>query len=142
MTMDFLGSSKRHYQDAELLTSNNRYPNAGHLFGFAAECGLKALLISHGLRTNPATGDIVESHPYKYKTHVDVLINNVFTFSSSRNFVKYLSIMPGIMAFSNWKIEHRYFFESLIPASLSNWKKAAGEVMKALQQAELDGVIQ
>ena len=57
--VDFSGAGRRHYKDAELLKSDNRIPNAGHLFGFAAECGIKALLVSHGLSTDPTTGDLV-----------------------------------------------------------------------------------
>lgn len=35
---------RRHYLDAAFLFGNNRVPNADHLAGFAAECGLKATL--------------------------------------------------------------------------------------------------
>jgi hypothetical protein len=141
MSVDFLGSSKRHYQDAELLTSNKRVPNAGHLFGFAAECGIKALLVSQGLKTDPKTGDIIESRPHKYRTHVDVLINNVQPFPSSRIYSKYLGMMPNLKAFSNWSTTHRYYKESSIPPSHSDWREAAREVLKMLDEGKLDGVI-
>lgn len=140
-TVNFSGSSRRHYSDAKLLLANDRLPNAGHLFGFAAECGLKALLIAHGLKTNPATGDIVEAHPYKYRTHISVLINSVQTFSSSRIYSKYLGMMPNLRLFSNWDTSHRYWDESSLPASHEDWNKAAEEVMRMLEQAILDGVV-
>lgn len=140
-TVDFLAASKRHYKDAELLTNSGRIPNAGHLFGFAAECGLKALLVSYGLNTDPNTGDIFEPRPHKYKTHVDILINHIYAFPTSRNFAKYLAMMPTLPAFSNWRAEHRYFDEVFIPLSLNNWSGAAKEVRTMLDQAKLDGVI-
>jgi hypothetical protein len=140
-TVDFLAASKRHYLDAELLTNSRRIPNAGHLFGFAAECGLKALLISHGLNTDPITGDIIEPPPHKYKTHINDLINNVVIFPSSPGYSKYLGMMPNIKVFSNWSAKHRYYDESSIPASHSDWQGAAKEVMNMLDQAKLDGVI-
>jgi len=40
---DFLDAHERHWEDAELLFGNRRWANADHLYGLAAECGLKAL---------------------------------------------------------------------------------------------------
>jgi len=139
--VDFYGAGRRHYQDAELLMNNSRIPNAGHLFGFAAECGIKALLVSHGLSTDPTTGDLAETRSHKYKTHVNVLINNVQTFPNSPGYSKYLGMMPNLRAFSNWDTAHRYYDELSIPASLLDWHVAAKEVITMLDQAKLDGVI-
>jgi hypothetical protein len=139
--VDFYGAGRRHYEDAELLMNHTRLPNAGHLFGFAAECGVKALLVTHGLSTDPATGDLVETRPYKYKTHINVLISNVQAFQGSQGYSKYLGMMPNLRTFSNWDTSHRYYNESSIPASLTDWRTAAAEVIKMLDQAKLDGVI-
>ena len=141
--VDFQGASKRHYRDAELLMTNKRISNAGHLFGFAAECGIKALLVAYGLKTDSRTGDIKENKkPYRYKTHVNTLINNVQTFSSSRQYSKYLGMMPNLNSFSDWNTGHRYWNEAAIPPSHSRWCNAAREVLKMLDQAVIDGVIQ
>ena len=98
--VDFQGASKRHYRDAELLMANKRIPNAGQLFGFAAECGIKALLVAYGLKTNPRTGDIKEKKeakkPYKYKTHVNTIVNNIQVFTISRMYPRYLGMMPSL----------------------------------------------
>ncbi|MEW5801537.1 MAG: hypothetical protein AB1847_05455 [bacterium] len=139
--VDFSGASKRHYHDAELLLTNSRIPNAGHLFGFAAECGIKALLVSYGLQVDKTTGDIIEKKPFKYKTHINVLINNVQTFPGSPAYFQYVQMMPKLMAFSNWHTSHRYHEESSIPGSHNNWHEAAKEVIKMLDQALADGVI-
>lgn len=140
--VDFQGASKRHYKDAELLITNKRIANAGHLFGFAAECGIKALLVAYGLETDPRTGDIKETaRPSRYKTHVNTLINNVQTFAGSRQYSKYLGMMPNLKAFSNWDTGHRYWNEAAIPPSHSRWRDAAREVIQMLDQAKLDGVI-
>lgn len=42
---DFQAAAERHYRDAELLAAGNRWPNADHLAGFAAECALKEMLL-------------------------------------------------------------------------------------------------
>lgn len=134
-------AAKRSYDDAELLTSNMRQVNAGHLYGFASECGIKSLLVAYGLPTDPATGDIVESRPYAYRVHINSLISNMYAFLSGRGGAKYLGLMPNINHFSNWKVEHRYYLEAAVPASVSDWRDAAVEVMNMLDQAVLDGVI-
>jgi hypothetical protein len=140
--VDFQGASKRHYQDAELLMTNKRISNAGHLFGFAAECGIKALLVAYGLTTDPNTGDIIESKkPYRYRKHINILINNVQTFSGSRPYSKYLGMMPNLKSFADWDTGHRYWNEADIPPSHSRWGVAAKEVTQMLDHAKLDGVI-
>ncbi|MGH3622829.1 MAG: hypothetical protein ACRDQ5_13690, partial [Sciscionella sp.] len=44
---DFAAAARRHFSDAEHLCAQQRLPNADHLAGLAAECGLKAILIDH-----------------------------------------------------------------------------------------------
>jgi hypothetical protein len=143
--IDFQGASRRHYRDAELLMTNKRISNAGHLFGFAAECGIKALLVTYGLETDPHTGDIKEKRekkkPLRYKTHVNTLINNVQTFKISLPYSKYLGMMPNLKSFSDWDTGHRYWNETAIPPSHSRWRDAAKEVIQMLDQAKMDGVI-
>ena len=41
---NFLDAHQRHWEDAELLREELRWANADHLYGVAAECGLKALM--------------------------------------------------------------------------------------------------
>lgn len=40
--VDFLSSAMRHLRDGDYLKSNGYVENAGQLYGFVAECGLKA----------------------------------------------------------------------------------------------------
>ncbi|GAA0526035.1 hypothetical protein [Saccharopolyspora thermophila] len=44
---DFPTAARRHYQNALLLRKEQRLPNADHVAGMAAECGLKAILIGY-----------------------------------------------------------------------------------------------
>jgi HEPN domain-containing protein len=59
--VNYLNSSRRHFEDASLLHKNGRIPNAGHLMGMSAECGIKALLIGLGHPTDPNDGSIDRS---------------------------------------------------------------------------------
>ena len=53
---DFYDAHHRHWEDAERLYHNERWANADHLYGIAAECGLKRLMIAFGMRCD-ANGD-------------------------------------------------------------------------------------
>lgn len=142
--VDFHGSALRHIADADLLESNNRLPNAGHLYGYVAECGLKALLIGLGYPTD------LEGSPAQMKPNFRVHINGLLapaTFMSLNLFLngragaKYLALISGIGDFSDWRVEHRYYSEAALPGSLAKWKAAAHEVGRMLDQAKTYGVI-
>ncbi len=49
MNSDFEDAHERHWEDAEILYSNSRWANADHLYGMAAECGLKRLMLAFGM---------------------------------------------------------------------------------------------
>ena len=135
--ISFRESAKRHYNDAELLLSNTRRANAGQLYGFAAECGLKALLIWHGYSPNPSTGDIDKN----CRIHINKLVNNVASFLGGRGADKYLSMIPSVSKFSTWTIDHRYWVEAALPNNIIDWRSATIEVMNMLDQAITDGVV-
>jgi len=140
--VDFPKSALRHMHDAKLLEASNRLPNAGYLYGYVAECGLKALLAWHGHPTDPE-GSFERSSGFRY--HVDELVIAA-RFASLRLYVggragaKYLAMIPSIDAFSDWKVYHRYFSEAALPASFSKWKAAALEVGQMLDTAFQDGM--
>ena len=49
MQADFLDAHARHWDDAEILLQAQRWANADHLYGIAAECGLKKLMLVFGM---------------------------------------------------------------------------------------------
>jgi hypothetical protein len=140
--VDFHGAAGRHFQDAELLWANMREANAGHLYGFVAECGIKAILVSSGSIQVDASGDIPQRNPFRL--HADKLsgqINQIHSFLQGRTSVKYLAQVPNIADFSDWSTDHRYYDESALPPSTAKWRSAAQQVMSMLDQAKIDGVI-
>jgi hypothetical protein len=139
--VDFSQSARRHFDDAKLLEANGRRPNAAHLYGFVAECGLKALLCWHGYPTDPEGSPIRKS---EYRVHVDQLVvartlTSLKLFVSGRSGAKYLAVIPNIDAFADWKADHRYVKDSALPTSLLKWKTAAFEVGRMLDLARMDG---
>lgn len=142
--INFHGAALRHHVDAGLLHQNQRDANAGHLYGFVAECGIKSLLVAGGLTTD-TDGDIIKVRARTdFRWHVDKLANQIAqvqTFLEGRQMAGYLACIPDIGNFSDWKTDHRYYDEASIPASLVKWCAAASQVMTMLDAAKADGAI-
>lgn len=142
-SVDYQQATKRHFNDGVLLEHAQRIPNAGQLYGFGAECGLKALFVALGVPVD-ANGDLDKNT--KLRVHIDKLskpgwIANSPALSSGRNGARYFGMMPGLGDFSDWSTDHRYFSSSAIPVSIAKWKQAANEIGQMLDQALLDGVL-
>lgn len=146
--VDYPGAAKRHFEDAIVLESNARPANAGQLFGVAAECGVKAILIACGVLTEP-DGTIGRPNGITgkgFRDHMPQLPHAVVTFGhlvpDGRAFAKYSAAMPDLRNFHDWTIDQRYWGEShILTTSVPTWKAAAGNVLKALDLAIADGVM-
>lgn len=144
-------AARRHMTDAEELFKANRLANAGQLYGFVAECGLKALLIASGVA--PSTdGGIPMAHPAKpnkthpLRTHMPKLSAGISTHGQlipdGQRAQAYMATMPSIGHFNDWSIDHRYWHDAALPlTSVASWRTAAIEVGKMLDQAKQDGVL-
>jgi hypothetical protein len=132
---NFLEASKRHYRDAEFLQSDVRLPNAAQLFGFAAECGVKALI--EKVLNKPL--------PPEYEKHANALVNllrNLQVLVNGRQNAKYLAGIKRFKAFGSWLVEHRYQSEANIPLKhMQAWADAAKEIQIILEHARIDGVL-
>lgn len=141
-------AAHRHFKDAALLMTANSKANAGQLFGLAAECGLKAILVACGAPTD-ADGTVcklVNASGKGFRDHLpglhaaatgsgDVLPDGRFT-------TRYMAMMPGLSAFRGWAVDHRYWRDDAWPAtSLPSWNNAAREVMLAVDLARQDGLL-
>jgi hypothetical protein len=145
-TVDFPSAAKRHWQDASSLEVSGRAANAGQLYGFSAECGIKALLVALGYPTD-ADGSPARTPPAgtpQVRKHIHQLVSIIGNIQSDivgRSGAKYSAMFPNITNFANWSTDHRYWTDTAIPNSLPAWKAAAKEVMKILDEASLDGVL-
>jgi hypothetical protein len=144
--VNFLASAKRHFRDAELLASNQREANAGQLYGFCAECGVKAALIAIGYPIDNEGSPVEkpQSGEPKIRKHINELIainGQISSYVSGRGGAKYLALIPNINSFNDWSVSHRYYDQQHIPLSLDVWKEAAAETMNMLDMAKLDGVL-
>lgn len=142
-TINFHEAARRHFQDADLLeVQHHRLAGAGQLYGLAAECGIKSLLVSQGYPSDPTTGDLAHR---KLRKHVHELVNNIHmldAFLDGRGAARYRAMLPNLNRFSNWHTEQRYYADQALPlASVTHWRVAADEVMRMLDQLLLDGAV-
>ena len=100
---DFTDAHRRHWTDAELLYSHARWPNADHLYGLSAECGLKAVMRFLGMPADT---------PTKYRKHVRELWPIFEDFARGRDGGRYVRMLPGGAPFADWSHDDRYAHRS------------------------------
>lgn len=102
MQTDFRDAHERHWEDAELLFEQSRWANADHLYGLAAECGLKRLMIAFGMEVDddgvPTSRDD--------RVHANQVWDRYETYRSGHGSATY--ILPNTNPFADWHIGQRY----------------------------------
>ena len=132
MKIDFYDAYKRHIRDGALLAENKSWANADHLYGLAAECALKALLIKSGI-SSTENGDISQR---KFRKHIDQLWDEYHSFMLYQIYG-----IPEDNPFQNWKIDQRYIHSDFITKQIvENHICSIEKINKIIKQAELDGV--
>jgi hypothetical protein len=135
MEIHFGEAARRHWNDALFLRENKRPPNADQLFGFSAECALKAVMISLGAPTS-AGGDLSERSHWR---HIDALWGEFQAFASGRRGSRSLSALTGFAEnpFSDWHTSQRYGSDSSSPsgAALETHRKPYRACLVALERA-------
>lgn len=99
---DFAAAAARHWQDGDHLYAASRYENADQLFGFAAECALKVVLLQH----NPAADGSPLSGTYL--AHIDVLWNRMPSQAMGKRFPAISALLKQENPFATWSTNHRY----------------------------------
>ena len=142
-SVDYMAAARRHYDDARVLLADGRKANAGQLFGFTMECGLKALLIACGVVPD-ADGSVPDTR--KFRQHMPLLSDRISTFGhlipDGPTAQTYLAKVSNRTHFNDWSVDHRYWREADVPlTSLPAWEIAAKELNEMLDQAKTDGVM-
>lgn len=138
--MTFALAASRHLDDARHLHGEQRYPNADHLAGLAAECALKAIAVAHlGAMVNPKGPPTVGSTKLG---HLAPLWGDVRTIAAGRSAAALLATLGTGNPFASWDVSQRYDDGAAISATCSSDHiRAASDVMHVLQRAQLDGVL-
>lgn len=100
---DFLDAHHRHWSDAEFLFADARLANADQLYGFCAECGLKATMVRLGMRLDD------RGRPKKkYRKHLPDLWSLFEGFVEQHDARRHLPAFPEGNPFRHWDLEDRY----------------------------------
>lgn len=142
-TPDFKSAARRHYRDAKYLLDDERWPNADHLAGVAAECGLKAILEGwFGATINPKGILVWGQKQQELRYHVDKLWSELSLNISGRSGPVFASLIAGPAPFSGWDVADRYSDGNAITeqGARSHTDKAR-EIVEVLEQAEQTGIV-
>ncbi len=128
---DFTDAHHRHWEDAELLFDGRRWANADQLYGFSAECGLKAVMKCLGMTGNPDR---------QYRKHVHELWPEFKSFAQARNGARYVNLLPDGEPFADWSHDDRYVHRICIgETAVETHRQAASEVRGMVELATQDG---
>lgn len=140
MEYDFSRSSERHYRSARLLDEANEMADAAHLYGLAAECGIKAVLIGTG--SIPIT-DKGDPELQEHKQHMNGLLRMLGSLGEGRVWPKYYAMIAGkVECFGSWSVLDRYKEEDSISlGDYDSWKAAAERVEAMYRLAKVEGCV-
>ena len=138
MQSDFLDAHHRHWQDAEFLYAAQRLANADHLYGMAAECGLKRLMQVFGMpfddeRDRPSVG--------QDRQHAEKVWVRYETYRSGHHQgVGYG--LPSLNPFDDWHAAQRYAHRSHFSSQRADpHRQGAREVHQLVSKACLEGLL-
>ena len=135
---DFINSHRRHLEDADLLFDEARWPNADHLYGLGAECGLKAVMLNLGMKVD----DSGTPREREHKQHVNDLWPAFQDFAQDRDGGAYLALLPDGEPFDNWSIRDRYASRHhFCCANVALHRDAAHRIDDLVQCAKLEDAL-
>jgi hypothetical protein len=138
MNADFFDAHIRHHRDAELLFSSQRWANADHLYGMAAECALKRIMEAFGMPVDSVSGSPSTKAD---KVHADGIWTRFESYRAGHHLGAAYTL-PQPSPFSNWKAEQRYANQSNFDQALAQQHRhGAGLVLRLVKQAQLNGLI-
>ncbi len=129
--VDYAGCARRHFIDAGKLHRSGGHANAGQLYGFSVECGLKALLIPSGKPADAEGG--IAGELREHLPRLAQMITDMTTLPDGRSAAALFAAVPHLRKMHDWKVEHRYWKASALPRrSLPDWAAAAQEMVNHL----------
>jgi hypothetical protein len=136
MNTDFLDAHERHLDDADHLHASARFANADHLYGVAAECGLKRLMQAFGMPTGRRGPRRTED-----RKHADEIWLRFGAYQSGHaSSARYA--LPPSNPFSDWHIDQRYAHHSEFTAASVQPHATSARLVKGLiGQARRDGLL-
>lgn len=137
MNTDFGDAHDRHMNDAEILRAAFRLANADHLYGLAAECGLKRLMQAFGMILKPdgkpsEKQDIVHMNKIwpRYESYRSGHLQGAAYPLSATN------------PFADWDVHQRYANQGAFDQQRVDGHRQGAQIVQALLvKAQRDGLI-
>lgn len=138
--VDYRGAARRHAADADLLLAQGRLPNAGQLYGFAAECGLKWMIKECGALVGPDNGFPRKSRYRQHLPRLIDLLDEMENLANGRYASHFLAYLHDVDDLADWDIDDRYRAEGDVNlASVPAWQNAVRQVLAALDAGLPEG---
>ncbi|THF62037.1 SAM-dependent methyltransferase [Pseudothauera rhizosphaerae] len=138
MQADFLDAHERHWDDAERLFAEGRYANADHLYGMAAECGLKRLMVRFGMAVNPVTGSPTDNKDWKHANNIWARFESYRSGKVEGNDYG----LPTPSPFDNWDASDRYAHQSNFnQAGVQVHQAGAAAICELIKKAQREGLL-
>lgn len=138
MQADYLDAHQRHWDDAERLYGACRWANADHLYGMAAECGLKQLMRAFGMPF-----DENRSQPAKEqdRKHADAIWARYESYRCGHH-QGCSYVLTGDNPFDKWEVSQRYANQSHFSQARARTHQAGAQmVCNLVRQAQYDGLL-
>ncbi|HDR9249898.1 hypothetical protein [Burkholderia vietnamiensis] len=124
---NYADAAGRHWGDGLLLERESRLENADQLYGIAAECAIKAALITSA--GNCASNGLAKA----YKAHIDELWDRI----AANALPRHLAALPPLLKmdnpYSDWRIDQRYAGNGIVTAdALERHKTMAKRLVSAV----------
>ncbi|MFC4487917.1 SAM-dependent methyltransferase [Tepidiphilus baoligensis] len=138
MQADFLDAHERHWDDAERLYQAGRWANADHLYGLAAECGLKRLMLAFGMPFDTAKDRPSNSVD---RVHADGIWARFEAYRCG-HYQGAGYALPAVNAFGDWHVSQRYAHQSQFEqARAQRHQSGAASVHGLINKAQRQGLI-
>jgi hypothetical protein len=138
MLNDFLDAHNRHWNDAWRLFRAQRWANADHLYGMAAECGLKRLMLAFGMRFD-ADKDCPSDH--RDRVHANGIWVRFESYRSGHTQGTGY-VLPDTNPFDDWDVSDRYAHQSSFDrARVQAHRTGATMICELIRKAQREGLI-
>ena len=138
MQADFLDAHQRHWDDAERLYGDGRWANADHLYGLAAECGLKRLMLAFGMPFDTAKDRPAEERDRK---HADGIWARFEAYRGGHHRGASYGL-PVSNPFDDWHVSQRYAHQSQFDqARAQGHQSGAASVRALINKARMEGLL-
>jgi hypothetical protein len=138
MNADYFDAHERHWDDAERLFTAQRWANADHLYGMAAECGLKRLMLAFGMDFD-AVGD--KPATSADRVHADGVWARYESYRSGHpQGARYG--LPATNPFNDWQVSQRYAHQAYFTEARAGQHRTGADLVNGLViSALVEGVL-